>query len=98
MRSLVVLEAHQGIQCKTCNLATVVKKGGRPSKPKRGRGKLSAAASQKRQTESEVADFCAMVNGLVENLPSVESSILEKTPALLGRFQKSTSVPFVQIY
>ena len=69
-RSLVFWEPHQEVECKTCNLATVVKKGGRPSKPKQGRGKLSAAASQKRQMESEVVDFCKMVDGLVENLPS----------------------------
>jgi len=69
-RSLVFWEPHQEVECKTCNLATVVKKGGRPSKPKQGRGKLSAAASKKRQTESEVVDFCKMVDSLVENLPS----------------------------
>lgn len=67
--SLVFWEPHQEVECKTCNLATVVKKGGRPSKPKRGRGKLSAAASQKRQTESKVVDFGKMIGGLVENLP-----------------------------
>lgn len=48
----------------------MVKKGGKPTKPKRGRGKLSTTASQKRQMETEVADFCAMVHGLVEKLPS----------------------------
>ena len=31
---------------------------------------ISAAASQKRQTEIEVVKFCEMVNGLVENLSS----------------------------
>ena len=69
-RSLVFWEPHQEEECKTCNLATVVRKGGRPSKPKRDRGKLFVAASQKRQTESEIVDFCEMVNSLVENLPS----------------------------
>ena len=51
----------------SCNFG---EKGRRPSKPKQGRGKLSAAASQKCQTESEVVDFCKMVGGLVENFPS----------------------------
>lgn len=76
-RSLVFWEPHQEVECKTCNFATVVKKGGRPSKPKRGRGKLSTAASQKWQTESKVVDFCKMVDSLVENLPS-NRRILEK--------------------
>ena len=69
-RSPVFWEPHQDDECKTCNIATVIKKGGRPTKAKRGRGKSSAAAVQKRQAESEVVDFCEMVDNLVKNLPS----------------------------
>lgn len=69
-RAPVFWEPHQEEECKTCNLATVVQKGGRPTKPKRGRGKLAAPATQKRQAESEVADFGKTVDNLVENLPS----------------------------
>lgn len=92
-RSLVFWEPHQEVGCKTCNLATVVKKGGRPSKPKRGRGKLSAAASQKRQTESEVADFCAMVNGLVENLPSSRVINFGENSSFAGEVPKEYFCP-----
>ena len=68
-RGLVFWEPHQEEECKTCNLATVVKTGGRPSKPKRGRGKSSTTV-EKRQAESEVVDFCKLVDSLVENVPS----------------------------
>lgn len=61
----VFWEPHQEEDCKTCNLASVVKKGGRPTKPKRGRGTSTAAATQKWQTESEVVDFCKTVDNLV---------------------------------
>ena len=91
-RSRVFWEPHQEVECKTCNLATVVKKGGRPSKPKRGRGKLSAAASQKYQTESEVVEFCEMVDGLVENLPATRVADFGEN---FNFVEESITVPFV---
>ena len=58
------------------------------------RGKLSAAASQQRQMESEVANFCAMVDGLVENL-LCNRVVNFGNFIFVGRFQKSISVLFV---
>ena len=85
-RSLVFWEPHQKEECKTCNLATVIKKGGRPSKPKRGRGKSSMMV-EKRQAESEVVDFCKLVDSLVENVPS------NQVEALSEKFNFAGEVP-----
>lgn len=70
-RTPVFWEPHQEEECKTCSLANFIKKGGRPSKPKRGRGKLSTAViNPKQQTQNEVIDFCQMADSAVKDIPS----------------------------